>query len=251
MEFGLALRFALLLARPGMLIAAAPVLGGAFAPTYVRIGLVMLCAVLLVPAVPVPAIASLGALALILARELGIGLALAMGLRAMLAGAQLGGHLTGTQLMLSYGSTIDPQGGVRSTLLATLYGNLVLLTFLAVDGHHMLLRGLMTSYAELPIGGGGIDASIAQSVMQLLGAVFTFGARVAAPVIVVMLIVELGLGIVSRGAPVLNVMALGTPIRLIVGLLVIAAVVPLLPALVRRVTPYFTELAWQLAQGLR
>jgi flagellar biosynthetic protein FliR len=251
MEFALALRFGLLLARPGMLVAAAPVLGGAFAPVQVRIGLAMLCALLLVPAVPVPALTSLGDLTLILARELAIGLAMAMGLRAMLAGAQLGGHLTGSQLMLSYGSTIDPQGGVRSTMLAMLYGNLVLLTFLAIDGHHMLLRGLMASYTELPVGGGGIDPSIAQSVMRLLGSVFTFGVRTAAPVIVVMLIVEVGMGIVSRGAPALNLMAIGTPIRLIVGLLAIAAIVPQLPALVRRFTPFFTELAWQLVQGFR
>lgn len=251
MEFELAMRFGLLLARPGMLIAATPVVGGPFAPTHVRIGLAMLLALLSMPVVPVPQVASAGALVLVVGRELVIGLAMAMGLRAMVAGAQLGGHLSGSQLMLSYGSTIDPQGGVRSTLLAMLYGNLVLLTFLAINGHHMLLRGLAESYAALPIGAGTVDPSVAQGVMRLLGAVFVFGVRVAAPIIVVMLVVELGMGIVSRGAPSLNLMAVGMPIRLIVGLLAVAAVVPQLPALVRRFTEFFTAIAWQLTQGFR
>lgn len=251
MEFELAMRFGLLLVRPGMLIAATPVVGGPFAPTHVRIGLAMLLAVLSMPVVPVPAVRAAGEIALVAARELVIGLALAMGLRAMVAGAQLGGHLTGSQLMLSYGSTVDPQGGVRSTLIAMLYGNLVLLTFLAINGHHMLLRGLTESYVALPMGGGVVDPSVVQGVMRLLGAVFIFGVRVAAPIIVVMLVVEVGMGIVSRGAPSLNLMAVGTPIRLIVGLLAVAAVVPQLPALVRRFTEFFAAIAWQLAQGFR
>lgn len=249
MDADIAFRFGLLLARPGMLIAATPVVGSAFVPPIVRIGLTVLLAVLSIASVPVPAIVSLGGLLLLVARELAIGLAMAMGVRALVAGAELGGYLMGSQLMLSYGSTVDPQGGVRSTVLATIYTNLVLLTFLAIDGHHLLLRGLAQSYETVPIGAGVIDASIVQGVMRLLGAVFVFGVRVAAPVIVVMLIVEAALGIVSRGAPALNLMALGTPIRLIVGLLTIAAVVPQLPALVRRFTAFFMELGWRLAQA--
>jgi flagellar biosynthetic protein FliR len=251
MDSEIAFRFGLLLARPGMLIAATPVVGGAFVPPLVRIGLAVLLAALSMATVPVPQATSLGALTLFAGRELAIGLAMAMGVRAMVAGAELGGYLMGSQLMLSYGSTIDPQGGVRSTVLATIYSNLVLLTFLAIDGHHMLLRGLAQSYATLPIGTGAVDPSIAQSVMRLLGAVFVFGVRVAAPVIVVMLVVDAALGIISRGAPALNLMTLGTPIRLSVGLLVIAAVVSQMPALVRHFTAFFVELGWRLAQGLR
>lgn len=249
MDAAIAFRFGILLVRPAMLIAATPVIGSALAPAQVRIGLAMLLAVLSMPVVAVPAITSLGGLVALVGRELGIGLALAMGIRALVAGAELGGHLAGSQLMLSYGSTIDPQGGVRSTLLATLYSNLVLLVFLAVDGHHMLLRGLAGSYEAVPVGGGAIDPSMVQAVMRLLGAVFVFGVRVAAPVIVVMLIVEVGMGIVSRGAPALNLMAVGAPIRLLVGLMAIAAVLPQLPALVRRFHEMFFELGWRLMQA--
>ena len=182
MDFGLLVRVGLLFARPGMLIMSAPVFGGHFAPTHVRIGLAFLVTIMLMPVVDVPNVVSITALGLVLARELAIGLAFSLSLRALISGAELGGPLTGSQLMLSYGSTIDPQGGVRSTVIATLFGNLTLLTFFAVNGHHALLRGLTSSYVALPMGMGGVDDSLVRGVMQLLGVVFVFGLRLAARV---------------------------------------------------------------------
>ena len=127
--------------------------------------------------------------------------------------------------MLSYGSTIDPQGGVRNTVLASLYGNLALLTFFAINGHHALLRGLTSSYLSIPIGAGSIDESLARSVMQMLGVVFVFGLRLAAPIVIVMMIVELGSALIARSAPAINLQVIGTPVRIIVGLLAVAGVV--------------------------
>src|SRR6185503_1649190 len=109
MDVDVFIRLGLVLARPGMLIVAAPVFGGTFAPPHVRVGLAVILSFVLMPVVQVPAVDTL------------IGIAMALGLRALVSGAELGGHLAGSQLMLSYGSTIDPQGGVRSTVLATLY----------------------------------------------------------------------------------------------------------------------------------
>jgi flagellar biosynthetic protein FliR len=251
MDFGVLVRIGLVMARPASLIMTAPVFGGAFAPTHVRIGLSLLLTLIIMPVVPVPATVSLTGLVVILARELAIGLAMSMSLRALLSGAELGGHLTGSQLMLSYGSTIDPQGGVRSGVIASLYGNLALLTFFAVNGHHALLRGLTNSYLAIPIGTGSIDASLARSVMQMLGVVFVFGLRLAAPVIVVMLVVELSTALIARSAPAINLQVVGTPIRIIVGLLAVAAVVPLVPGLTQRFINTATEIALQLARAFR
>lgn len=251
MDLGLLVRVGLLFARPGMLIMSAPVFGGHFAPTHVRIGLAFLVTIMLMPVVDVPNVISVTALGLVLARELAIGFALSLALRALISGAELGGHLTGSQLMLSYGSTIDPQGGVRSTVMAVLYGNLTLLTFFAVNGHHALLRGLTNSYTALPIGLGGVSEGLARGVMQLLGVVFVFGLRLAAPIIVVMLVVELGTGLISRAAPAISLQVIGTPIRMIVGLLAVAATVPLVPGLAARFVTVASEIALQIARSFR
>ncbi|MCC7034586.1 MAG: flagellar biosynthetic protein FliR [Acidobacteria bacterium] len=251
MDLDLLARIGLLVARPGMLVMSAPTFGGQSAPPYVRVGLALLLAVLSLPLVPVPPVPTLAALGVIVLRELAIGLALGLSVRAVLAGAELGGHITSSQLMLSYGSLIDPQGGARNTLLATLYGNLALLTFFAINGHHVLLRGLASSYQTVPIGTGAIDGTLAASVTRLLGVVFEFGFRLAAPIIVVMLIVEVATGLVSKAAPALNLMVVGTPVRLIVGLLVVAAVVPQIPAVTARFVTVAIDAGRALAQGLR
>jgi flagellar biosynthetic protein FliR len=250
-DFAPIARFALLLARPGMLVMTAPVFGGTYAPTQVRLALAVLLAFTMTPFVPVPGVTTTVGLGMVVARELAIGFALALAIRALVAGAELGGQLSGTQLMLSYGSVVDPQGGVRNNLIGTLYGNLTLITFFAINGHHIFIRNLATSYAAMPIGAGHVDPSLARTVMQMLAVVFVLGLRLAAPLIVVMLVVELATGLVARAAPAINLMAIGTPIRLAVGLLVVAALVPFLPGIITRVSSTVAELGLQAARTFR
>jgi len=251
MDFGDIARFGLLVVRPGMLVMAAPGFGAPFAPARARLGLTVLLALMLAPAVAVPVLSQSVGLGVLVARELAIGLALALAVRTLVAGAELAGHLTGTQLGLSMGAVINPQSGVRNTLIAALYTNLALLTFFAVNGHHMFLRTLMQSYVALPIGAGHVDASLARTVTQMLGVVFVLGVRLAAPVIVVLLIVEVAFGLITRAAPTLNIMAVGTPVRLLIGLLVVAAVIPILPGLVARFVSTVVELGLAAARAFR
>jgi flagellar biosynthetic protein FliR len=250
-DFSPIAHFGLLLVRPGMLVMAAPVFGGTYAPTPTRIGLAVLLTLLLSPLVAVPDIANIAGLAMVIVRELAIGFAIALAIRALVAGAELGGQLSGMQLMLSYGSVVSPQGGVRSNVIGNLYSNLTLLTFFIINGHHAFIRNLALSYRSLPIGAGGVDASLVQSVTEMLGVVFVFGFRLAAPLIVVMLVVELATGLLSRTAPMLNMMVIGTPIRLIVGLLVVAALVPVVPGLVARFATVVATLGVQAAGAFR
>lgn len=250
-EFAVMAQLGVLVARPGALVAAAPAFGGAFAPAPVRLGLAMVLAVLLVPAVPAETIDTSMGLGVVLAREVAIGGLMALALRAVLAGAELGGHLVGSQLMLSYGSIIDPQGGVRNNLVANLYANLALVAFLAMNGHHALLRALARSYTAIPIGLGGIDPSLGATVIRMLGIVFELGARLAAPIVVVMILVEVGTSLMARVAPSLNLMAVAPPVRMAVGLAALAAIVPLVPPLVRAAAAGIGELALTAASAFR
>jgi flagellar biosynthesis protein FliR len=250
-DFAPVASFGLLLARPGMLIMAAPAFGGTYAPAHMRAGLAVLLALTLAPIVAVPQVTGTLGLGVVVARELAIGFAFALAMRALVAGAELGGQLSGMQLMLSYGSVVNPQGGVRNNVIGNLYSNLTLLTFFVINGHHAFVRSLAASYASLPIGVGGINPSIVRSVTEMLGVVFVLGVRLAAPLIVVMLVVELATGLVARTAPAINLMVVGTPIRLIVGLLVVAALVPVVPSVVARVADTVAALGVQAAGAFR
>ena len=98
-----------------------------------------------------------------------------MSIRALVAAAELAGQLVGFQMGLSYAAIVDPQSGVRNNLLAALYGNIAIITFLLMNGHHAFLRALRDSYDSLPMGVGHIGSSLPAAVMALLGLVFSFG----------------------------------------------------------------------------
>lgn len=250
-EFSIVASLGVLFARPGMLVASAPPFGGTFAPAPVRIGLAALLAFFVMPAVTVPPLTSPVGIGVIVARELAIGLALGLAVQTVMAGVALGGHLSGSQIGLSYGSIVDPQGGVRNNMTGSLYANLALFTFLATGGHHALLRALAASYEALPIGGGGVDGSLVGSVAQMLGTVFVLGVRLAAPVIVVLLTVEIGTALMARVAPSLNLMAVAPPLRIVVGLLAIAAVVPLIAGVVAGMASSALQVARHAAEAFR
>lgn len=237
-EFEPLVRFGLLLVRPGTLVAAAPPFGAAYAPTPVRVGLTVLLTLALMPVTAVPVSVGLIDLSLVITREMAIGLSIALGIRTLLAGAELAGHLTGYQLGFSYGSMVDPQSGVRNSMFAALYSNLALITFFMLNGHHMLLRSMAASYAQIPIGIGHVDGSLVGAVNGMLGIIFVLGVRLAMPLILVLLVVEMSLGLVARAAPGINLMVVSQPLRIVIGLLVVASILGMAPGLIARyITP--------------
>ena len=237
MDFAPVARFGILLVRPGALLLTVPGFSGATIPAMARIGLTVLLAAALAPAVPLPQ-----------GPDAGVVLVLA---RALIAGAELAGHICSQQIGFSYGATIDPVGGTRNAALASLYGLLATFTWLAMDGHHLLFRALHASYTALPIGGGGIDASLVASVREVLALVFVTGVRLAAPVVAVILLVEVALGIISRSAPALNFFVIGYPVRLIVGLAVVAVTIGTVPGVTRALVERVVTAAAGMAAAFR
>jgi flagellar biosynthetic protein FliR len=244
-------KFALLLVRPGMVVMLAPGLGGRHIPAMVKIGLVGLLALGLLPSVAPQTHIGNANLVLVVLHEVAVGMALAFVVQALIAGAELAGHLSSYQIGFSYGATIDPASGVRSTVLVSLYGMLAALTFLAVNGHHAVLRALAASYAGIPIGVVQVHESLVGSVREILALVFVVGLRLAAPVLIVVFIIEVVVGLISRTAPSLNFMVVGYPIRIIAGLLVVAAIVSTIPAVTASMIESTIQLAARTAAAFR
>lgn len=240
-------RFGLLLVRPGMLVIAAPIFGGTYAPPLVKIGLTVLIAVTLMPLVAVPSNANTAALSALVVHEAAIGLAIGFALRVLVAGAEFAGHLAGFQLGFTYAGLVDPQTGARNGVLSSLYGTLALLIAFLINAHHDFLRALALSYDALPVSAVQAGTSLAALAARALGVVFVVGVRIAAPVVVVLLIVELALGVLSRAAPSLNIMVQGFSIRLVFGLLALAATLRVVPEVVQGTMPTVLRLAGDLA----
>jgi flagellar biosynthetic protein FliR len=252
MDFGSLVLFGIVLVRVGTVIATTPVFGGTWAPMQIKIGLTIVLSLLLMPLVPMPPITSAGELALIVAHEAVIGLALSFGVRALVAGAELGGYLIGFQIGFSYAGIVDPQSGVRNNVLAVSYGLITLLTIFVADLHHQVIRLMAATYVAVPvIPPTAVDQSMVGTVMKLLGTVFTLGAQFAAPVVLVLLLVEVVMGVVTRAAPSLNLMVIGAPVRLLVGLFALSIAIQVVPSLINRTAGWSLELAAELAHSFK
>jgi flagellar biosynthetic protein FliR len=250
MDLSPVIHFGLLLVRPGVVVMLAPGFGGRQIPTMVKIGLTVMIAVALVPSVTLPAIGNSG-LALVILREVAVGLSLAFALQALIGGVEFAGHLASYQIGFSYGATIDPISGVRSTMLVSLYGMLATLVFLGVNGHHALLRALAMSYDGVPVGAVRVSASLVTAVRELLAMVFVVALRLAAPVLIVLLIVELTIGLISRAAPSLSFMVIGYPIRIVVGLFIVGTLIYTVPAVTQSMLEAALLLGGRMASAFR
>jgi len=241
----------LLLVRPGVVVALAPTFGGVYASSHIKVGLTALLALGLLPSVPVPPPVSALVLGSVIAREVAIGLALALAVRALVTAIEFAGHLSGYQMGLMYAATIDPANGVRNGVVTSIFGMITVLTLFATDAHHAILRALAASYTGLPIGIGAVNESLLTSVRETFALVFVTGLRLAAPIVVVLLIVEMVVGFISRVAPALSFMVIGYPLRMIVGLFALGLVVSVIPGVVTGLTGRTIRLALETAGAFR
>jgi flagellar biosynthetic protein FliR len=250
MDLSPILVFAIAVIRPSLLVVGTPLFGGSFAPPVIRIGLIVVLGAFMAPLIGVPARVDSGLLLALVLREVLIGFALGMSVRLVIAGAELGGHLTGFQMGLSYSALVDPQSGVRNNVLAALYGSFTMLILLLTDGHHDLLRAMATSYDALPVGVGVVSAGLGDLVARMFGLMFTLGVRLASPLIITLLLVEVALGVMARVAPTLNLMVTAAPVRLLIGWMALALTVRVLPDILTRAFPHALTLGARTAAAL-
>ncbi|HEX7085460.1 MAG TPA: flagellar biosynthetic protein FliR [Vicinamibacterales bacterium] len=252
MDFSALVVFGVLLVRVGMMVATAPIFGSTWAPPTVKAGLTAIFAVLLLPLVRLPEIVTPASLALVVVHEALVGIAIGFSIRIVIGAAELGGYLAGFQLGFAYAGIVDPQSGVRNNVLAVLYGMLALLALLGANVHHALIRLLLASYEAVPVAAfARADGSLAESVARTFGLIVTVGMQLAVPVVLVLLLVEFVLGLMTRAAPSLNLMVIGAPLRLLVGLVTLAAGVQVVPGLIVRTSDWAMELGSHLAGAFR
>lgn len=220
----LAALFLVLLRSTGFVVAA-PILGYRALPLAARAGLAAVLAVAVAPL----AREGQGALPLLLAAplELGIGLVLGYLLALTFHALEMIGRLLSLQMGLSLGSVLSPTQGEASTPLDPLFAVLAGLLFLALDLHLALVRVLAGSFAAFPLGGGW-PPEVAPAGVALSAAALELGVRVAMPLALVLLLADLAVGMLARAVPQINVFLLGLPIKILVGLAVTAAALPAL-----------------------
>ena len=221
----------LVLARVAGLVLAAPLFGHMLVPPRVRVGLAAMLAVALAPAVvaatPVPAVpANLWQLGGMVGVESAIGVLLGVVAQFLFAGVQLGRELAGMQMGFGLSNLIDPSSHAHTTVVAQWQQLMALLVFLVLDVHHLLIRALLSSFTAAPPGTLALAALDVRGALVLAADLFTVAIRIAAPVLVALLLTNGALGVLARTIPQLNVFVVGFPVNAGVGLLVLGASLP-------------------------
>lgn len=210
------------------LIMVAPVFGHRSVPGRVKIGLGIFIALIIAPTLPpMPdvALGSWGGL-FILVQQLLIGVAIGFIMRVVFAAVETAGEIVGLQMGLGFASFFDPQSAGQTLVLARFFNMLALLVFLAVNAHLLLLGVLVDSFQSLPISPQPLSAAGFYNVAAFGSIVFAVGLQLALPLIAILLMTNLSLGILTRSAPQLNIFAIGFPITLGVGLIVLDLTLP-------------------------
>lgn len=214
--------------RLAALFAVAPVFGAREVPGPVRILLALALSVVVYPLVsaalaPVPR----GLLELIapVVRETLIGLALGMLVSLLFSAATLAGDLLDLQMGFNMAAVFNPALGAQAAMMSQFLYRYTLVVFLLVNGHHLLLAGVVRSFTALPAPrfSPASDAAVLRLVGDLVTTIFGAGLRIAAPALATLLLVDVALALVSRAAPQVNVFQLGMPIKVVAGLLFFVA----------------------------
>jgi flagellar biosynthetic protein FliR len=208
-----------------------PILAAASVPMTVRVLLVLALAAALSLALPSEVVAarigantlgSTGALFRAGFTELALGATLALGTLLGFAAFSMAGQLLGVQIGFGLGQVIDPASNANVPVLTSAFNQISVLVFFLVDGHHALLRGLACSLERFPLGQPWpIDAALRPIIGQVTG-LFSLGFALAVPVAFSLLLVELALGVIARNLPQLNMLSLGIPLKVVVGLLALS-----------------------------
>ena len=212
--------------RVGGLMLVAPLLSSRSVPRMVRAGIAALLTVLVLPSVGVvPDNLQVGPGALV--GELLVGLGIGLGAAVMLAGVELAGEVLSVQTGLSGATALDPLTGQGTVVLGHLLSLLVLLLLLVSGGHLVMLEALAASFRLVPVS-APIDLSAGGwELLRIAGLLFTNGLQFAAPILAAVSVGYVALGVLARASPQLNMLAVAFPLQIGLGLLVLAAVLPL------------------------
>ncbi|GBE29512.1 flagellar biosynthetic protein FliR [bacterium BMS3Bbin04] len=224
-------RWFLMLFRIGSMLMVMPVFGYNSIPALARIAVAFLVTSVLFPMHPemqltlMPGVLEFFA---VIIREVFIGLSIGLVTIFIFTGVQFAGYIMGHSMGFSMINTIDPMSEQNMPLLGQILTMLALVIFLMMDGHHFLLMAVDESFVQIPIGTGALSDKAIQGFAMLSADIFNIGIKLAAPVLVTILVSEVALGIVARTVPQMNVWIIGFPLKIMVGLVTLSLALPMI-----------------------
>jgi flagellar biosynthetic protein FliR len=239
--------------RVGALIASAPILGNPGFPQRAKIGLAVAVTLVLAPTLsPMPQVDPGSAAGLlILAQQVVIGVAMGLAMRIVFVAVEMAGNLIGLQMGLGFATFFDPVNSTQVPVVARFLGLLFTLAFLAMNGHLLMIEALAESFRVFPISAQPASALGWKTLADWGGEVFRSGLLLSLPMVAALLIANLSIGIMTRAAPQLNIFAVGFPITLAAGFMVLFVTLPYMAPLFERLAHDGLRMMLQIIHAVR
>lgn len=214
------------------LLATAPVFNNAALPMNIRLAAGLAISFALATALPasppIPAGSWLGLA--VIGEQLLIGVMMGFALRITFVALDVAGEMIGLQMGLSFATFFDPGSSGVTSVMAEFLGLLTALIFLAMNGHLLTLAVLAESFVLLPVSTTPFRAEALSSLLTASAMMFSLGVMLALPLIAALLVTNISLGVLSRVAPALNLFAVGFPVTLALGFIVLLLSLPYIGA---------------------
>lgn len=229
--------FLLIFCRIAAFFVTVPVFSARNVPTPFKIGLSFFISLVTYGTVSGGAVAMDGMFILLIARETLIGLLLGFVAYLFFTVVQIAGSFMDMQIGFSLANIIDPMSGTPSPILGNFKFMVGTMLFLAFDGHHALIKGIIGSYRWVPLDNQVFaqlyHGSVSEFLVKSLSQAFGLALQMSAPIVIALFLVDVGLGILARVAPQFNIFVVGVPVKLLVGLLLLTLFVTAFPMLFR------------------
>jgi flagellar biosynthesis protein FliR len=219
----IAAAFILVFARVGTMLMLLPGFGELYVPVRIRLTVALLLAAVLLPlhqAAYQLNLTSFGPLMAMLGEEMFIGAVLAMSVRVIMSSLQVAGFVIAQQMGLGFVTAIDPSLGQQGALVGNFLGMLGVVLIFATDLHHLVIIALNDSYTLFAPGEVPLMGDAAALNTRTVATAFRIGIQLSAPFLVFGLLFNLGLGVLSRLMPQMQVFFVGLPLSILIGLLI-------------------------------
>ena len=227
--------FIFILLRVSAMVITIPIFGNRNVPVRAKGGLSLMIAFLLFPFIEFQ-LPPLEILSLILGMvgEVIIGIIIGLAGRLAFAGVQIAGQLIGFQMGFAVVNVFDPITSEQVSIIAQLWYLIAMLIFLAVDGHHVFLYAIAESYRIIFPLDFHFSAGLMQSIVEISKDIFIIAVKIGAPIITALLMTSIGFGLIARTVPQINILIVGFPLKIAIGLIGIGLALPLFTKIMSR-----------------
>jgi flagellar biosynthetic protein FliR len=224
----LAAAFLLVFARVGTMVMLLPGIGEANMPARIRLTIALVLTAVLLPlhrAAYTIDLQALGPVLVLLFQEIVIGAVLGLTARLAISGLQVAGSVIAQQLGLGFVTAVDPTQNQQGMLVGNFLAVLGIALIFATDLHYLVIAALNDSYRLFQPGEMPVTGDVAQLIVRTVSAAFRIGIQLSAPFLVFGLLFNLGLGVLSRLMPQMQVFFIGMPLSILLGLLLLVLVI--------------------------